>query len=65
MGDSMLNNNNFYKSVDITDDNYISRMNNYFNPYEYNFESNNKNIQNNDLNNLKSKLHSERNKRKK
>lgn len=65
MGDSMLNNNNFYKSIDITDDNYISRMNNYFNPYEYNFESNNKNIRNNDLNNLKSKLHSERNKRKK
>lgn len=61
----MLSNNNFYKSSDITNNDYISRMNSYFNPYEYNLESNNKNIQNTDLILLKSKSHTERIGRKK
>lgn len=64
-GDSMLSNNNYYKSSDITNNDYINRMNTYFNPYEYNLESNNKNMQNSDLINIKSKLHNERKRRKK
>lgn len=61
----MLSNNNFYKSSDISNDDYMNRMNTYFNPYEYNLESNNKNILNSDLSNLKSKSHIERIRRKK
>lgn len=61
----MLSNNNFYKSSDITNNDYINKMNSYFNPYEYNLESNNKNIQNTDLILLKSKSHTERIRRKK
>jgi len=61
----MLKNNNVYKSSDIVNDNFINRMNSYFNPYEYNLDSNLKNNINNDLISMKSKSHSERNKIKK
>ena len=52
--------NNVYKSCDIMDNNYINRMNSYFNPYEYNLESNLKNEINSDLISMKSKEHIER-----
>ena len=65
MVNSMLKNNNIYKSSDILKDDFVSRMNSYFNPYEYNFDSNNKNNLNNDINMMKSKSHLERNKTKK
>lgn len=56
----MIRNNNFYKGQDILNDSYKDRMFNYFNPYEYNFESNLKNEQNSDILAQKSKSHTER-----
>ena len=56
----MLKNKSFYKGQDILNDNYKDRMNNYFNPYEYNFESNLKNKENSDITNQKSKSHNNR-----
>ena len=45
----MIKSNSFYKGKDLLDDSYLSRMKNYFNPYEYNLESNLKNESNNNL----------------
>jgi len=56
----MINNNSFYKGKDILNDNYRERMHNYFNPYEYNFESNLKDKINSDKLLKKSKSHVER-----
>jgi len=56
----MINNNSFYKGKDILNDNYRERMHNYFNPYEYNFESNLKDKINSDKLLQKSKSHVER-----
>ncbi|MBE6156269.1 MAG: hypothetical protein E7161_00785 [Firmicutes bacterium] len=55
-----MKNNSFYKGQDILNNNFRNIMNNYFNPYEYNFESNLKDEQNMDIINQKSKSHSER-----
>lgn len=55
-------NNNFYKSSDILNDNYRNRMNSYFNPYEYNIESNLKNNNNMDLFAMRTKNHTDRKK---
>lgn len=56
----MLKNNSFYKGQDILNENFRVRMNNYFNPYEYNFESNLKDKENSDVINQKSKSHFDR-----
>ena len=53
----MLRNNSFYKSSDILNDNYKNRMNSYFNPYEYNIESNERDAINQDKLAMKSKSH--------
>lgn len=53
----MIRNNSFYKSNDLLNESYLSRMKNYFNPYEYNLESNLKDQNNNDIKILHSKLH--------
>ena len=52
--------NNFYKSSDILNNAFTNRMNSYFNPYEYNLESTNKNNINSDISSMKSKSHLER-----
>jgi len=57
----VIKNNSFYKGQDILNNSVRNIMNNYFNPYEYNFESNLKDVQNTDITNQKSKSHSERN----
>ena len=57
----MINNNSYYKGQDILENNYRMRMKSYFNPYEYNIESNLKDIKNSDILNQKSKSHIERN----
>ena len=56
----MRRKNSFYKGIDLLNDNNRERMNNYFNPYEYNFESNNKDEINSDITCQKSKSHNER-----
>lgn len=56
----MINKNSFYKGQDILNESFRVRMNNYFNPYEYNFESNIKDNENNDVTSQKSKSHIER-----
>lgn len=56
--------NNYYKNCDILDDSFRNRMNSYFNPYEYNFDSNIKNNINSDLVVMKSKNHNDRRKTK-
>ena len=49
-----------YKNIDITDNSFKNRMNSYFNPYEYNFESTLKNNTNMDKVVMKSKSHLDR-----
>ena len=56
----MINKNSFYKGQDILNECFKVRMNNYFNPYEYNFESNIKDNENSDITSQKSKSHIER-----
>ena len=56
----MLSNKSFYKGQDILNDNVRNLMNNYFNPYEYNFESNLKDRENSDIKSQKSISHTER-----
>lgn len=51
----LISNNSFYKSIDILNNNNRIKIKNYFNPYEYNFESIKKDLINNDLVVLKSK----------
>lgn len=58
-------NKNIYKNVDISDNSYRNRMNSYFNPYEYNFESVIKSNINMDECMMKSKSHEIRKNRKK
>ena len=53
-------NNNLYKSSDILNESFINKMNSYFNPYEYNFESTLKNNTNMDKVVMKSKSHLDR-----
>ena len=53
----MIRNNSFYKGKDLMDESYLTRMKNYFNPYEYNLESNLKDQSNNDIKILHSKPH--------
>lgn len=65
MVNNMLRNNSYYKGQDILNDNYRERMHNYFNPYEYNFESNLKDKENSDVTLQKSKSHESRKKIKK
>ena len=54
----MLKNNSFYRGSDLLLDDYRSKMNSYFNPYESNIESNQKDTLNNDKVAMKSKSHS-------
>lgn len=60
MVNDMIKNNSFYKGQDIINNNVRNIMNNYFNPYEYNFESNLKDEQNRDITSKKSNSHSNR-----
>ena len=60
MVNDMLSNKSFYKGQDILNDNVRNLMNNYFNPYEYNFESNLKDRENSDIKSQKSISHTER-----
>lgn len=53
----MARNNSFYKGSDFLNEGYKNRMSNYFNPYEYNFESNLKDKENNDKVAMKSNSH--------
>jgi len=57
MVEYMLKGNNLYKDSDILDESFKSRMNSYFNPYEYNLDSTMKNDINMDMNLMKSKSH--------
>lgn len=50
-------NKSVYKNIDISDNSYKNKINSYFNPYEYNFESNMKNNINMDEYMMKSKSH--------
>lgn len=61
----MLKNNSFYKGQDILNNSYRNIMNNYFNPYEYNLESNVKDRENSDIALQKSQSHSDRKEQKK
>jgi len=61
----MINNNSFYKGQDLLNDNQRLKMFNYFNPYEYNFESNIRDKENSDEKLQKSKSHTDRIKLKK
>lgn len=45
----MINNNSFYKSTDLLNDNKRIKIKEYFNPYEFNFESNLKDRLNSDI----------------
>lgn len=56
----MIRNNNFYKSSDFLKDDFKSIMNSYFNPYEYNLESNYNHEYNSDQVAMKSKSHIDR-----
>ena len=53
----MIRNNSFYKNNDLLNESYLARMKNYFNPYEYNLESNLKDQNNNDVKCMHSKPH--------
>ncbi len=53
----MLNKNSYYKSSDLLNEEYTSRMNSYFNPYGYNLESNLKDNVNQDIVKMRSKRH--------
>lgn len=57
----MIKNNSFYKGSNLLDEDYKGRLHNFFNPYEYNFESNLKDQENTDITHQKSKSHSDRN----
>ena len=57
----MLRGRSFYKSSDFLNEDNKYKMDNYFNPYEYNLESSLKDQENGDLKNLKSKAHEIRN----
>lgn len=57
----MIKKNSFYKGNNILTDNYKDRLFNYFNPYEYNFESDIRDKENTDITYQKSKSHSTRN----
>ncbi len=61
----MLKNNRFCKGQNILDDSFKERMHNFFNPYEYNLESDLKDRGNPDLQAMKTKYHYERGKTKK
>ena len=56
----MIRQNSFYKGQDILNCNQRNIMHNYFNPYEYNFESNLKDRENSDIKSQKSISHTER-----
>ena len=56
----MIYRHSFYKSSNITNKNNRYRLHTYFNPYEYNLESNNKDKDNNDLACQYSKAHENR-----
>ena len=56
----MIRQNSFYKGQDISNCNQRNIMHNYFNPYEYNFESNLKDQENSDFMLQKSKNHNDR-----
>ncbi len=56
----MLKNNSYYKNFDFLNENYSTKMHNYFNPYEYNFESSIKDQQNSDFVSMKTKSHQDR-----
>ncbi len=60
-----MNNKNYYKGIDILNNSYKSRIDIISNPYLYNLESNIKDLDNIDLNRLKSISHEERNTKKK
>lgn len=53
-------NGSFYKNSDFLNENYKNRMMNYFNPYEYNFESNLKDKENLIKQTIKSISHNDR-----
>ena len=59
----MLLNNSFYKGTDLTQ-NRREALKNFFNPYEYNLESNLKDKEINN-NHIKTECHNERNNHKK
>ena len=61
----MLRGNSYYKSSDLLDNSFKGRMNSFFNPYGYNFESNQKDLENKEKEAFKSKSHNERSKMKK
>ncbi len=57
----MIRNNSVKKNSDFLKDDFKSVMDSYFNPYEYNLESNTNYDINKDQIAMKSKSHSERN----
>ena len=61
----VLYNKSYYKGQNILDSSFRNAMNNYFNPYEYNFESIIKDKKNTDVTNQKSQSHLERKNKKK
>ena len=58
----MINSNkNYYRGSDFLDESFKNKLENIFNPYEYNLESNLKNQTNSDRLMMKSVSHPERN----
>ena len=53
----MLKNYRFIRGQNILDNSYKGRMNNYFNPFEYNLESELKDKENSDLNKRRTNSH--------
>ena len=53
----MLKNYRFIRGQNILDNSYKGRMNNYFNPFEYNLESELKDKGNNDINKKRTNSH--------
>lgn len=60
-----MKNNSKYRGQDILNDSYRNIMLNYFNPYEYNLDSNLKDMENYEISKMKTKSHELRKKTKK
>ena len=56
----MLKNYRFMRGQNILDNTYKGRMNNYFNPFEYNLESEYRDRGNSDITSRKTTAHEER-----
>jgi hypothetical protein len=57
----MISSNSYYKGIDLSIDDNLKIMKNYFNPYEYNIESCLKDKYNEEISKMRSVSHTNRN----